>query len=106
VSASIASHATVRLWFERLFLGQVRIARTEMNIAQMSRALDEHLMLVVQVARRAASRVNPGGNLLFMGDTGRRRVMEGKLAVWLFGEHTTQHEHVQVDIEIGRGSKR
>jgi NAD(P)-dependent dehydrogenase (short-subunit alcohol dehydrogenase family) len=45
----------------------------DMDIAQMSRALDEHLMLVVQVARNAAGRVKPGGTLLFMGGTGGRR---------------------------------
>ncbi|HEY2734625.1 MAG TPA: SDR family oxidoreductase [Polyangiales bacterium] len=39
----------------------------------MSRALGEHLILVVQVARRAAGHVNPGGTLLFMSGTGGRR---------------------------------
>jgi NAD(P)-dependent dehydrogenase (short-subunit alcohol dehydrogenase family) len=45
----------------------------DMDTAQMSRALDEHLMLVVQVARNAAGHVNPGGTLLFMSGTGGRR---------------------------------
>jgi NAD(P)-dependent dehydrogenase (short-subunit alcohol dehydrogenase family) len=45
----------------------------DMDMAQMSRALEEHLMLIVQVARNAAGRVNPAGTLLFMGGTGGRR---------------------------------
>jgi NAD(P)-dependent dehydrogenase (short-subunit alcohol dehydrogenase family) len=36
-------------------------------------ALDEHLLLMVQVARDAVHKVKPGGTLLFMGGTGSRR---------------------------------
>ena len=44
-----------------------------MDFAQARRALDEHLLLVLQVARHAAPKVRPGGTLLFMGGTGGRR---------------------------------
>ena len=45
----------------------------DMDFAQAQRALDEHLLLVLQVARNAAPKVRPGGALLFMGGTGARR---------------------------------
>jgi len=45
----------------------------DMDLAQARRALDEHLVLVLQVARYAAGKVRPGGTLLFMGGTGGRR---------------------------------
>jgi NAD(P)-dependent dehydrogenase (short-subunit alcohol dehydrogenase family) len=45
----------------------------EIDFAEARRALDEHLLLVLQVARAAAGKVRPGGTLLFMGGTGARR---------------------------------
>ncbi len=45
----------------------------EGDIAQARRALDEHLLMMLQVARNAAGKVRPGGTLLFMGGTGGRR---------------------------------
>src|SRR5207302_9212908 len=45
----------------------------DMDFAQVRRALDEHLLLALQVARHAAHKVRPGGTLLFMGGTGGRR---------------------------------
>ena len=45
----------------------------DLDFAQARRALDEHLLLVLQVARNAAGKVKPGGTLLFMGGTGARR---------------------------------
>jgi NAD(P)-dependent dehydrogenase (short-subunit alcohol dehydrogenase family) len=45
----------------------------DMDFAQARRALDAHLLLVLQVARNAAHKVRPGGTLLFMGGTGARR---------------------------------
>ena len=45
----------------------------DMDLAEAQRALDEHLLLVIQVARNAAPKVRPGGTLLFMGGTGARR---------------------------------
>jgi NADP-dependent 3-hydroxy acid dehydrogenase YdfG len=44
----------------------------DLDFAQARRALDEHLLLVLQVARHAADKVRPGGTLLFMGGTGGR----------------------------------
>jgi NAD(P)-dependent dehydrogenase (short-subunit alcohol dehydrogenase family) len=45
----------------------------EMELAEARRAFDEHLLMVLQVARSAAGNVRPGGTLLFMGGTGGRR---------------------------------
>jgi NAD(P)-dependent dehydrogenase (short-subunit alcohol dehydrogenase family) len=44
----------------------------DMDLQEARRALDEHLMLVLQVARAAAGKVRPGGTLLFMGSTSSR----------------------------------
>jgi NAD(P)-dependent dehydrogenase (short-subunit alcohol dehydrogenase family) len=49
----------------------VRLA--DMDLVQMRRALDEHLLLALQVARHAANKMRPGGTLLLMGGTGARR---------------------------------
>jgi NAD(P)-dependent dehydrogenase (short-subunit alcohol dehydrogenase family) len=45
----------------------------EMDFEQARRALDEHPLLMLQVARNAVHKVKPGGTLLFMGGTGGRR---------------------------------
>jgi len=45
----------------------------DMDFEQARRALDEHLLLMLQVARNAAPKMRPGGTLLFMGGTGGRR---------------------------------
>jgi len=45
----------------------------DMDLAQARRALDAHLLLVLQVARNAAHKVRPGGTLLFMSGTGGHR---------------------------------
>ena len=44
----------------------------EMDFDEARRALQEHPMLMVAVARYGAPRVRPGGTLLFMGGTGGR----------------------------------
>jgi NAD(P)-dependent dehydrogenase (short-subunit alcohol dehydrogenase family) len=44
----------------------------DMDLEQARRALDTHLLLLLQVARNAAHKVRPGGTLLFMGGTGGR----------------------------------
>ena len=49
----------------------------DLDFAQVRRLLDEHLLLVLQVARHAAHKVRPGGTLLFMGGTGGRRAAIG-----------------------------
>ena len=45
----------------------------DMDYEQTRQALDEHLMLTLQVARNAAGKVRPEGTLVFMGGSGGRR---------------------------------
>jgi len=45
----------------------------DMDFEQTRRALEEHLLLMLKVARNVADKVRPGGALLFMGGTGGRR---------------------------------
>jgi NAD(P)-dependent dehydrogenase (short-subunit alcohol dehydrogenase family) len=45
----------------------------EMDFTRVQRAFDEHLLLTLRVARRAAVAVRPGGTLLYMTGTGARR---------------------------------
>ena len=49
----------------------------ELDIEEVRRDVDAHLMLPLQVARNAAGKVRPGGTLLFMGGTGGRRTAPG-----------------------------
>ena len=49
----------------------------EFDLDAARRDLDAHLLLPLQVARHAASKVRPGGTLLFMGGTGGRRTAAG-----------------------------
>jgi NAD(P)-dependent dehydrogenase (short-subunit alcohol dehydrogenase family) len=49
----------------------------DMDVEQTRRALDEHILLMIQVARNA-SRLRPGGTLLFIGGTGARRPGVGR----------------------------
>jgi NAD(P)-dependent dehydrogenase (short-subunit alcohol dehydrogenase family) len=49
----------------------------EMDFAEARRALAEHPMLMVGVARHSAGKVRPGGTLLFMGGTGSRNASVG-----------------------------
>ncbi|MBV9885022.1 MAG: SDR family oxidoreductase [Acidobacteria bacterium] len=45
----------------------------EMDLAQVRAAVDEHLIMYIQVARYAAPKMKPGGSLVFLGGTGARR---------------------------------
>ena len=45
----------------------------DMDFEQARRALDTHLLLMLEVARHAVHKVRPGGTLVFMGGTGGRR---------------------------------
>jgi NAD(P)-dependent dehydrogenase (short-subunit alcohol dehydrogenase family) len=45
----------------------------DMDSASTRRALDENLLLFIEVARHAADKVRAGGTLIFMGGTGGRR---------------------------------
>jgi NAD(P)-dependent dehydrogenase (short-subunit alcohol dehydrogenase family) len=49
----------------------------DMDLDEARRALQEHPMLMVGVARFAAEKVRPGGTLLFMGGTAARRPSVG-----------------------------
>ena len=49
----------------------------EFDVDKARRDVDAHLLLPLQVARDAASKVRPGGTLLFMGGTGGRRTAVG-----------------------------
>ena len=51
------------------------LAKFDLDAAR--RAVDAHLLLPLQVTRDAASKVRPGGTLLFMGGTGGRRTAAG-----------------------------
>jgi NAD(P)-dependent dehydrogenase (short-subunit alcohol dehydrogenase family) len=45
----------------------------DLDLAQARRFLEDHIILALEVGRRAADKVRPGGTLLFMGGTGARR---------------------------------
>jgi NAD(P)-dependent dehydrogenase (short-subunit alcohol dehydrogenase family) len=49
----------------------------ELDVEQVRRGFDAHLLLPVLVARNAVGKVRPGGTLLFMGGTGGRRPPAG-----------------------------
>jgi NAD(P)-dependent dehydrogenase (short-subunit alcohol dehydrogenase family) len=49
----------------------------ELDFDKARRHIEAHLLLPVQIARHAASKVRPGGTLLFMGGTGGRRTAPG-----------------------------
>jgi NAD(P)-dependent dehydrogenase (short-subunit alcohol dehydrogenase family) len=49
----------------------------EFDVEKARRDVEAHLLLPIQVARNAASKVRPGGTLLFMGGTGGRSTAAG-----------------------------
>jgi len=49
----------------------------DVDLAEVRRSLEEHLLLPIQIARLAANKVRPGGTLLFMSGTGARRPAVG-----------------------------
>jgi NAD(P)-dependent dehydrogenase (short-subunit alcohol dehydrogenase family) len=49
----------------------------EFDVEKARRDVESHLLLPLEVARDAASKVRPGGTLLFMGGTGGRRTAAG-----------------------------
>jgi NAD(P)-dependent dehydrogenase (short-subunit alcohol dehydrogenase family) len=59
--------------------GQYYAALAEMDFTRASRALDEHLLGTLRVARYATGRMRPGGSLLFITGTGARRPGIGNL---------------------------
>jgi NAD(P)-dependent dehydrogenase (short-subunit alcohol dehydrogenase family) len=57
--------------------GQYYAPLAEIDFAQARRALDEHLVLTLQIGRYATGRVRPGGTMIFMTGTGARRPAPG-----------------------------
>ncbi|TCC63274.1 SDR family oxidoreductase [Kribbella pittospori] len=53
----------------------------DMDFDEVRRDLEAHLLLPMHVARLAATRVRPGGSLLFMGGTGGRRTAPGLASI-------------------------
>jgi NAD(P)-dependent dehydrogenase (short-subunit alcohol dehydrogenase family) len=51
----------------------------ELDFVEAHRSYDAHLLLAVQVARKAVGKVRAGGTLLFMSGTGGRRAASGAL---------------------------
>ena len=49
----------------------------EFDVEKARRDIDGHLLLATEVAKHAASKVRPGGSLIFMGGTGGRRPAAG-----------------------------
>ena len=49
----------------------------DMDFGEVRRILDEHVLLVLQIARHAVTKVRPGGSLIFMSGTGGRRPAVG-----------------------------
>jgi NAD(P)-dependent dehydrogenase (short-subunit alcohol dehydrogenase family) len=50
---------------------------SELDLDKARRDVEAHLLLPLQVARDAVTKVRPGGTLLFMGGTGGRRTAPG-----------------------------
>jgi NAD(P)-dependent dehydrogenase (short-subunit alcohol dehydrogenase family) len=57
--------------------GPYYAALADFDFEKARRDVDAHLLLPLHVARDAASKVRPGGTLLFMGGTGGRRTAPG-----------------------------
>lgn len=57
--------------------GGPRGALLGMDFEQARRAISEHMLLALEVARNAAGKVRPGGTLLFMSGTGGHRPQAG-----------------------------
>jgi NAD(P)-dependent dehydrogenase (short-subunit alcohol dehydrogenase family) len=49
----------------------------EMDYDQTRQAISEHVLLVIEIARNAVGKVQPGGTLVLMGGTGGRRIEVG-----------------------------
>jgi NAD(P)-dependent dehydrogenase (short-subunit alcohol dehydrogenase family) len=54
--------------------GPQHVPLLEMNADDVRKALGDHVVLGLDVARNAAPRMRPGGSLLLMGGTGGRRI--------------------------------
>ena len=57
--------------------GSCDVPLAAFDVEEARRDLDARLLLPLQVARNAVSKIRPGGTLLFMGGTGGRRTAPG-----------------------------
>jgi NAD(P)-dependent dehydrogenase (short-subunit alcohol dehydrogenase family) len=64
--------------------GSYYAALADMDLSQVRRAIDEHLVLTLQVAQAAAGRVRSGGTLIFMTGTDARRPQVGSSIAGVF----------------------
>jgi NAD(P)-dependent dehydrogenase (short-subunit alcohol dehydrogenase family) len=56
----------------------------DMDLSEVRRAIDEHLLLTLSVAQAAVGRVNAGGTLIFMTGTDARRPQVGSSIAGVF----------------------
>ena len=54
---------------------------TEFDFERARGDLESHILLPIQIARHAVSKVRPGGTLLFIGGTGGRRTAKGLVLI-------------------------
>ena len=64
--------------------GPYHASMAGLDLEAARRDVDAHLLLPLQVARDAASKVRPGGTLLFMGGAGARRTAAGLFFFFFF----------------------
>jgi NAD(P)-dependent dehydrogenase (short-subunit alcohol dehydrogenase family) len=54
--------------------GPAYASMLEMDAEQVRRAIGDHVALALEIARKAAPKMRPGGTLIFMGGTGGRKI--------------------------------
>jgi len=57
--------------------GPYYVSLTDFDFDKARREIEAHLLLPIQIARIAQTKVHPGGTLLFMSGTGGRKVAKG-----------------------------
>jgi NAD(P)-dependent dehydrogenase (short-subunit alcohol dehydrogenase family) len=72
----------------------------EFDVAKARRDVDAHLLLPLQVARDAVSKVRPGGTLLFMGRTGGRRTAVGLAFISAHGRASRRDQEPRAPIRV------
>jgi hypothetical protein len=75
----------------------------EIEFEQARRAISDHILLALWVARHAARKIRPRGTLLFMGGTGARRPARG-FALVLGGHRCDAHVRRRPRARSGSGS--
>src|SRR5215472_2897538 len=88
-------------------LGRHYTPPTEFDLDAARRHVDAHLLLPLQAARHTATKVRPGGTLLFIGSTSGRRTAAGPalitaLTASLPGDQIDEHrEQLRATLPIG-----